>query len=252
MEFAPAPTEHGSRPRLRAVCLDVDDTLIDFTTASRAALTAMIGRADMWPLWEALTDEHVAQVVAGALDYGLVHRVRTQRFLAELGAVVDAGVAARFERRRRTLMYERFRLFDDVLPCLRALRALGLPIAAVTNASGGHQRGNLAALGIDGFFDHVVIAGEVGAAKPDPAIFVTACALLGTAPADTVHVGDRLDADIAGALAADMQAVWLDRSGSRRCDDPPSASRVPTIRSLDGLIGVLTSDFDRPAVSASR
>lgn len=250
MQFAPAPTEHGPQPRLRAVCLDVDDTLIDFTTASKAALAAMIGRGDMWPLWDAVTEEHVALVVAGELDYGLVHRARTRRFLAELGVAVDSDVAARFERRRRTLMYERFRLFDDVLPCLRSLRASGLRLAAVTNASGAHQRGKLAALGIDGFFDHIVIAGEVGAAKPDPAIFDTACALLATAPAQTLHIGDRLGADIAGALGAGLRAALLDRCASG--NDDSAAIGVPVIRSLSSLPALLTSAFATMAEPVSR
>lgn len=250
MEFAPAPTEHGSQSRLRALCLDVDDTLIDYTAASKAALAAMIGRADMWPLWEAITEEHAALVVAGRLDYGLVHRARTQRFLAELGVSVDDGDAARFERRRRALMYDRFRLFDDVLPCLRSLRASGLRVAAVTNASGAHQRGKLASLGIDGFFDCIVIAGEVGAAKPDPAIFVTACALLQAAPGETVHIGDRLGADVVGALAAGLGAVWLDRCAFG--NDDFAGFGVPVIRSLSSLPGLLTSGLDTTAEPVSR
>jgi putative hydrolase of the HAD superfamily len=199
---------------VRAVFLDIDDTLVDFTSASRAALTAMIGRSDMWSLWERITDEYVGRVVDGELDYPTMHRRRTAAFLDALGVAVDEADAARFERRRAAGMRARFRLFDDVLPCLTRLRANGLRIAAVTNASGNHQRTKLEDLGLSPYIDHVAIAGEVGAAKPDPLIFHSACAAVDCEPHEAMHVGDRLRTDAVGARNAGLQAVWLNRAGA--------------------------------------
>ncbi|MGH3431810.1 MAG: HAD family hydrolase, partial [Thermocrispum sp.] len=80
---------------MRAVCLDVDDTLVDFTSASRGSLAAMIGRADMWVVWEQITEEFVSRVVGGELDYPTMHRSRTKAFLETLGVAVDDADAAR-------------------------------------------------------------------------------------------------------------------------------------------------------------
>lgn len=233
---------------LRAVCLDIDDTLIDFSSASHGALAAMIGRGDMSKLWERITDSHVAMVVAGELEYSRMHRQRTKCFLAELGVVVDDQDAARFERRRAATMRERFRLFDDVLPCLDWLRAAGVRIAAVTNASGAHQRAKLDTLGLSPFIDHVAIAGEVGAAKPDPLIFHSACAALDCDPAEALHVGDKLGADAIGARDAGITGVWLNRA-----DLPVSAPHgVQVIRSLSQLPELLVCEFARIGVPAAR
>ncbi|MGH3449455.1 MAG: HAD family hydrolase [Haloechinothrix sp.] len=248
MEFALAPTEPRSappylefwdRPALRAVCLDIDDTLIDFTSASRRALASMIGRADMWELWECVTDRHVAMVVAGDLEYATMHRQRTKCFLAELGLVIEDAVAARFERQRAATMRLRFRLYHDVLSCLDWLLAAGVRIAAVTNASGGHQRKKLADLGLSRFVDHVAIAGEVGANKPDPLIFHSACAALDCDPAEAVHVGDRLGTDAVGARDAGLAGVWLNR-GSRTTHVPAG---VHQIGGLDELPELLVCEF---------
>lgn len=257
MEFALAPTEPragGPRPDswdgsiLRAVCLDVDDTLVDFTSASRASLAAMIGRADMWGLWEQITEEYVARVVAGEVDYPLMHRSRTQAFLQALGVTVDDADAARFERRRAAGMRSRFRLFDDVLPCLRWLREAGFRIAAVTNASGSHQRTKIDDLGLSPFIDHVAIAGEIGAAKPDPLIFHSACAALDCEPREALHVGDRLGADAVGAHDAGLRAVWLNRF-----DDPaPMPSGVTSIATLDQLPELMHCALVDSAVPAPR
>ncbi|HVW44909.1 MAG TPA: HAD family hydrolase [Amycolatopsis sp.] len=230
------------------MCLDIDDTLIDFTAAGRRALAALIGRPDMWPLWERITDRHVALVVAGELDYESMHARRTRCFLGELGVVTDLEEAVAFERRRKDLLRRSWRLFDDVLPCLDWLRAADVLLAAVTNASGAHQRAKLADLGLARFFDYVAIAGEMGVAKPDPVMFHSVCARLGCAPSEAAHVGDKLRTDAVGAFEAGLEGVWLDRTGSGV--EVPEG--VHAIRGLGELPELLVSEFARIGVPAQR
>lgn len=230
------------------MCLDIDDTLIDFSAACRRALAALIGRTDMWPLWERITDRHVALVVTGEIDYASMHFRRTQCFLGELGVVVDNEDVTRFEARRKELLQRSMRLFDDVLPCLDWLRAAGVLLAAVTNASGAHQRAKLADLGLARFFDYVAIAGEIGVAKPDPVMFHSVCTTLGCEPGEAAHVGDKLATDAVGARDAGLQGVWLDRheTGAAVPDG------VHVIGGLDDLPQLLVSEFARIGVPAQR
>lgn len=233
-----------SPPALKLVCLDIDDTLVDFTAACQQALRELTERGDLWPLWERITEEHVAMVVAGELAYAYMHVQRTQRFLVELGAPDRAHDAERFERRRLELVHGCWRLFDDVLACLEWLRAAGVAIAAVTNASGWHQRGKLASLGLASFFDHVAIAGEVGAAKPDRALFHAACTALGVSPSQAVHVGDKLGADAIGARDAGLGGVWLNRTGV----DGEAPADVHTVTDLGQLPELLVFEFAKVGV----
>ncbi|MEC3973779.1 HAD family hydrolase [Amycolatopsis sp. H20-H5] len=230
------------------MCLDIDDTLIDCTAALRGTLQALTGRADLWPLWDLITEEHVALVVAGGIDYATMHHRRTECFLAEIGIVADADQVASFELRRRELLSLSWQLFDDVLPCLDWLRAAGVLLAAVTNASGVHQRQKIADLGLAPYFDHVAIAGELGVAKPDPVIFHSVCLGLACEPARTVHVGDKLDTDAIGARDAGLGAVWLDRDGI--AERAPAG--VHTLSSLEKLPELLVSEFVTVGVPAQR
>ncbi|GAB3564193.1 HAD family hydrolase [Amycolatopsis endophytica] len=230
------------------MCLDIDDTLIDFSYASKRALSLLIGRADMWPLWERITDWHVARVVAGEIDYAVMHQRRTQCFLAEMGVVMDPEDVARFECRRKEVLRGSWRLFHDVLPCLEWLRAADVRIAAVTNASGAHQRTKLADLGLSRFFDHIAIAGEVGAAKPDAVMFHSVCAVLDCDPCEAAHVGDKLHTDAVGARDAGLEGVWLDRDGG----DAEVPEGVHVIGGLDELPQLLVSEFARIGVPAQR
>ncbi|MBK1786867.1 HAD family hydrolase [Prauserella cavernicola] len=235
-------------PELRLVCLDIDDTLIDFTAAGRRSLEALIGSADAWHHWELVTDAYVAKVVSGELDYAEMHARRTQAFLAERGTNVGLAEAAELETRRKELLRESWRLFDDVLPCLEWLVAAGVRVAAVTNASGDHQRDKLAGLGLARFFDYVAIAGEMGVAKPDQVMFHSVCFKLDCEPSEAVHIGDKLRTDAIGARDAGLGGVWLDRTESAE-DVPPG---VHVISSLTELPELLVSEFVRVGVPAQR
>jgi putative hydrolase of the HAD superfamily len=223
------------------VCLDVDDTLVAHSAASRTALTMLLGHDKAWPLWEQVTDHHVRRVVAGEINSDTMRWQRTKDFYGYLGEPLADAEAKRREEIRVTAMRAGWTLYDDVLPCLEWLAAVGVKIAVVTNASSAYQRIKLAELGVAAFIAEVVIAGELGAAKPDPVIFHTACARLGFPPAEVAHVGDRLDVDAIGARDAGLAGVWLNRAG-------PVNGRLPAgvsmITSLDLLPELLVCDLD--------
>ena len=65
----------------------------------------------------------------------------------------------------------------------------------------------LGELGIERLLDVVVLASDVGAAKPEPAMFEAAMAQLGVSPGNTLVVGDHPEQDIAAARKAGLRAV---------------------------------------------
>jgi len=137
---------------------------------------------------------------------------------------------------------EAWRVFPEVRAVLAALRARGLRLAAVSNFD-RRLPPLLATLGLAEHLDAVVHSTAVGAAKPDAGIFAAAAAALGVPLAAVVHVGDSLEADAAGALAAGARAVLLDRRGRSR-SVPPGVAIVRTLAALPGLLGV---DVDEQA-----
>ncbi|MEV7773366.1 HAD-IA family hydrolase [Kitasatospora sp. NPDC086791] len=92
-----------------------------------------------------------------------------------------------------------WRPYPDTAPVLRELRRRGVPVAVVSNI-GWDLRPVFRAHGLDELVDSYVLSYEVGAQKPDPVIFETACAGLGLAPADVLMVGDDRTCD-GGATA---------------------------------------------------
>lgn len=236
MTFAAEPDVYP----VSGVCLDVDDTIVDYTGSAKRALAAMIGSDRgidaAWEIWQQITDEHALAVVNGALRYSEMHAVRTRAFFAAVGEEIELAEASRREHGRAEAMRAGWRLFPDAADCLDWLRVAGMRLAAVTNASGAHQRTKLADLGLADTFDAVVIAGEIGGAKPDPMIFHTACAKLGCDVGRVAHVGDKLDADAMGAMHAGLHGVWLDRSGRAGYAAPDGVSVIRSLRGLPELL----------------
>lgn len=87
--------------------------------------------------------------------------------------------------------------------------------------------------GVAALFDTVVVSDEVGWRKPHPSIFRIALDRLGITPQEAVFVGDRLDLDVAGARAAGMTTVWINREDAA----VPEGQALPDfeIRDLEEL-----------------
>ena len=115
--------------RIKAVCLDIDDTLLDSEGASRRGLRALVGNERAWPVWKAITDEHYARFVAGRIDYESMCVERTRAFFAAFGQQLSAAEAVRRETARMAAVQRSWCLFGDAWPCLEWLRATGLRAA---------------------------------------------------------------------------------------------------------------------------
>jgi putative hydrolase of the HAD superfamily len=122
----------------------------------------------------------------------------------------------------------RFELMPDAVPALDALAARGARLAVVSNWDYDLPR-VLAGLGVEGRFAAVVTSAAAGAAKPDPAIFAAALAALGAAPSEAVHCGDSPRHDCAGARAAGVAGVLIDREGRLAGEACPRIATLPAL-----------------------
>jgi putative hydrolase of the HAD superfamily len=127
----------------------------------------------------------------------------------------------------------RFELMADALPALDDLAAAGLRLGVVSNWDAGLEE-VLAGLGVAGRFQAVAASAAVGAGKPHPAIFAHALDALGVPASRAVHCGDHPDLDCAGARAAGVRAVLIDRSDAHPLALCP---RIRSLLELRGLIG---------------
>jgi putative hydrolase of the HAD superfamily len=131
--------------------------------------------------------------------------------------------------------------YADVEPMLSAVRAIDGVRIGIVSDWGSNLRGIIASLGLDRYLDFILPSGAVGVAKPNPAFFRLALDEAGVAPSEALMVGDSYRADVHGAWAAGMDAVWLDRREGMNITptDEPPPSDVHRIHALDELPAIV-------------
>lgn len=229
-----------------AVLFDLDDTLIDLQYARRQGLAAVqnilpeLKRVPLEEL-ELVHDEELKANYRRTLDDSLsdeearLEHMRgiCRRYGLETNRVTDAADAYVREQQSN------WRLVPGVEELFEALRGQ-VKIGVVTNGCSQYQRDKLE------FFDllpldTVAISEEIGAVKPDPAIFHYALAELGVQKA--TMIGDSWEQDVLGATGSGMNAIWLNRY-RRPCPYPPLAVEIGGFEPVEHILQTLQTSLN--------
>lgn len=137
------------------------------------------------------------------------------------------------ERRKRSIVYsDTYKVLDELKQHYRLL--------LLTNGSPDLQREKLAMEPkLAPYFEQIIISGEFGKGKPDPAIFHYALEKMQLQPNEAMMVGDKLSTDILGSHRIGMKNVWINRD-----NQPPRPELVRPdfeISTLSELINLIQS-----------
>jgi len=213
------------RSTVRAVVFDAGHTLLEMDYArltaylvsrghhvSEAAVTDAERRARM-----RLDTERAAQASRERTGEG-----RYVRYLTEyLGITDDAERRAIAEWRRgfNVPIGLCHQADGDAPKALQRARESGLVVGVISNSNGSVKRA-LEIASLAPLLDFVIDSSVVGISKPDPRIFALGLEAAGTAPAETVYVGDSYFVDVVGARQAGLGSVLFDPGrtwGERDC-----------------------------------
>ena len=198
---------------IRAVLFDWGDTLFTSPDAAQLIVDAAAERGvevsyeEARSLWDEIwATGKTPEELAKGRDLSMeLHREAWTSLFERADRVVPGIAPVLYER---VLTQERWSPYADTERTLRALRERGVKIGIVSNVP-RELVTIFAAHGLDGFIDAFTHSYEVGAEKPDPRIFLTACAKLGIAPGEALMVGDHPVAD-GGAVRAGLDFLHLE------------------------------------------
>lgn len=212
------------------VAFDLDHTLTYYPLTTAGAIEATFGRLGL-----SLEPFGPAASVAAQYDASWIALERQARTSDELRLMVwrrlatEKGLAADGLAEKIALEYGRVRresgvrLFDGVRRLLSDLRNAGYELGLLTNGLSDSQWDKIHSLGIEASFAAIVVAGDIGAYKPDERAFRVLLDRLGADRARALFVGDSYDTDIVGASAVGLASAWIRPHGTPR----PGAA-VPT------------------------
>ena len=130
----------------------------------------------------------------------------------------------------------------DAVDTLRSVREMGLRIGLISNTGmtpGTTFRTYLANTGMLDYFDTLTFSDEVKLSKPAEDIFLMTLRSLDAEPGRTVHVGDSIRNDVAGARKCGLKTVWI--TGFSERDDPSDPATEPdeTVDSLGAVASAI-------------
>lgn len=242
----PVARDTSIKPFSGALFFDIDGTLLDHDWAEERAAELFFGKhrdilkaqtvSEFSTQWRDASSQYMEQFLRGRITFA---EQRTRRCREVTGRdVSDRETGAIFGDYLEA--YEaNWRLFEDVADVLNNLAGRGVPMGVISNGSAEQQTLKLRRTDLIQYFDPIVISESVGVSKPDRLIFETAARRMGRNADDCIHVGDSLEGDVAGALAAGMRAIWVNRSGKQLENGGEIAA--PQAKDLNAILPILDS-----------
>ncbi len=199
---------------IKAVLIDVDNTLLDFNLSAGAAMEKCCERfgitftAEFLPTFIRINDGLWAKIERGELTVEGLHEMRWNTVFAVLGVNFDGKI---FEKAFLSALFDTAIPIEGALDIVKYLSEKYV-LCTASNAVHAQQMNRLKISGILPYLSHVFDSEQIGVKKPDPRFF-DAClnALSPIKKDEIVLIGDSLSADISGANVSGIKAVWFNR-----------------------------------------
>ncbi|WP_058933569.1 phosphoglycolate phosphatase [Roseateles depolymerans] len=188
------------QPAPTGFMIDLDGTMVDTLGDFVAVLSQVLDDLALPRVSREFVEHTIGQ--------GSEHLIRS--VLREVGGSQDQYEPAwtLYQRHYEVLNGTHADVFPGVEAGLRQIRALGLPMACLTNKPAAFARDLLRRKALDVYFDHVFGGDDFERKKPDPLPLLKTCEALGTSPATTWMVGDSSnDAKAANAAGCPVALV---------------------------------------------
>jgi len=137
--------------------------------------------------------------------------------------------------------------FSEAHETVERLDARGLTLGLLSNADEDFLQRALSRARLR--FSMIQSSESLRAYKPHRAVFLAACERLGTAPNETLYVGDSPIADVGGAHNAGLRTVWVRRS-QEAATPAPAAGEAAEQPAADGY-GEMISRLPTPDLTVS-
>lgn len=192
---------------IRGVIFDIDNTLTDFMRTKRAAVDAAVEM-----MMDAGLKVEKAKMVDKIFELYWKEGVEDQRIFnkvleKEFGRIDYKVLAAGIVGYRRAKAGSQV-LYPHVHKTLFDLLRMGIRMTVLSDAPKLEVWLRIVGLGLHHYFEEVITSEDFGVRKPDPKPFRRALEVLGTAPEETLMVGDWPERDMAGAKKIGIKAAW--------------------------------------------
>ncbi len=197
---------------IKAVLIDVDDTLLDFFKCANTAVRKTFADFSLGfeegytSTFHEINDSLWRKVELGQMTRDDVRRDRWGMIFDKLGIDFDSAL---FEKQFVSNISETADPMENALEIVRYLSEK-YTLCVASNSAYSIQSNRLKKAGMFEFFDKFFLSNEIGYAKPNPLYFKKCLeALDAILPSETFMIGDNLTADIKGGKNVGMHTIWV-------------------------------------------
>ena len=233
---------------LKAIFFDIDDTL--YSTSEFAALARRNAIENMRRHgFKMAVDDALRELAEIVVEFSSNYEYHFDKLLRRVPehyyedvspiVLVAAAVVGYHETKFRQL-----KPHEDAEDLLKMLKEqTDLKLGVITSGLALKQAEKLVRLGLVGYFDPggIFISDEIGINKPNPKLFLRACASMGVRPSESMYVGDRPDLDVDPCNRIGMITVLNRRTTQRQ--DPGETVPDFEIHNFFDLLDILRQRF---------
>ena len=209
--------------RYRNLFIDLDDTVYDFSTASKESFRETYELLDYGRYFDSF--EHYLSIYEphnlelwriygeGKITKEELNRQRYSYPLKMVG-VEDQELADTFCREALGRIPTKGPLMPGALEILEYLRPK-YRMFILSNGFKELQSHKMRTAGIDGYFDALILSEDIGVNKPGRALYEHALQVTGSSLEDSIMIGDMFDTDIVGAANIGMDQIYYNPKGKK-------------------------------------
>lgn len=226
------------------ILFDADDTLLDFQSAQKCALSEMLQTygfklsSEIFSLYERINHSLWCQFEKREVSKDYVQTTRFDSLFSELNYSVSGCLANEQYQSFLGLQTQLIPYAQEVCQVLSKCAQLTI----VTNGVGTTQKRRIGASSINPYISHIFVSEEIGFQKPDHRFFTYVFDHIGVTASELeslLLVGDSLSSDIQGANAAGIDSCWFNPN---QAPMPHSYSPTFSITDLRQLLDFLVKD----------
>ena len=204
-------------PEYKNIFIDLDDTLYDFSAASREAFRETYEQLRYGRYFDSF--DHYMSIYApynlelwkiygeGKITKEELNR-RRYRYPLEAVGVNDHELADTFCREALSKIPTKGNLIPGAIELLEYLRPK-YKMFILSNGFTELQSLKMSTAGIDSYFDGIILSEEIGINKPRPELFEYALKKAGASLEESIMIGDMFDTDIVGAANIGMDQIFF-------------------------------------------
>lgn len=203
--------------RYKAVFLDLDNTLYDFSANSREAYSEvydLLGYSryfssfdEYFDIYSKRNDELWRLYDAGSISKDELNGSRYLHPLQVAGVKGAEEISRRFFAEAMKILPHKGRLRPHAIECLEYLRPR-YKLYILSNGFTELQRSKMHSAGIEHYFTDVVLSEDIGVNKPRRELFDYALTVSGTTAKESLMIGDNMETDIEGAKHAGWDQMF--------------------------------------------